>query len=160
MLRPMMLTVSLRQIRPLHGKFTFGKLYEKISFNKELISKGRFFEVNASHRSFSCEVKVEDAQRAIFDIAKVQEAAGFPNMSNFSGKEWCIISYMSLLGVGFVEAKVGVNKPELLPKEFTTVIDVAGFLLDGQEKRLAKEIDSIEKDTGRIQAPGSSSKLS
>ncbi|PWA81366.1 thylakoid lumen 15.0 kDa protein [Artemisia annua] len=51
-------------------------------------------------------------------------------------------------GVGFAEAKVGVNKPELLPKEFTTVIDVAGFLSDGQEKRLAQEIDSIEKDTG------------
>ncbi|KAI3723675.1 hypothetical protein L2E82_35431 [Cichorium intybus] len=28
-------------------------------------------------------------------------------------------------GVGFVEAKVGVKKPELLPKDFTTVIDVA-----------------------------------
>ncbi|KAF5773217.1 hypothetical protein HanXRQr2_Chr13g0586231 [Helianthus annuus] len=55
---------------------------------------------------------------------------------------------VALSGVGFAEAKVGVNKPELLPKEFTTVIDVAGFLSDGQEKRLAKEIDSIEKDTG------------
>ncbi|CAN1143125.1 Thylakoid lumenal 15.0 kDa protein 2, chloroplastic [Linum perenne] len=55
---------------------------------------------------------------------------------------------LSLSGSGFAEAKVGVNKPELLPKEFTTVIDVAGFLSDGQEKRLAQEISEIEKDTG------------
>ncbi|KAL8508775.1 hypothetical protein ACS0TY_016117 [Phlomoides rotata] len=55
---------------------------------------------------------------------------------------------LSLTGVGFAEGKVGVNKPELLPKEFTTVIDVAGFLSDGQEKRLAQEIASLEKDTG------------
>ncbi|WCJ34500.1 thylakoid lumen 15.0 kDa protein [Euphorbia peplus] len=55
---------------------------------------------------------------------------------------------LSLSGVEFAEAKVGVNKPELLPKEFTTVIDVAGFLSDGQEKRLANEISQIEKDTG------------
>nr|GMD39089.1 thylakoid lumenal 15.0 kDa protein 2, chloroplastic [Ipomoea batatas] len=55
---------------------------------------------------------------------------------------------LSLSGVGFAEGKVGVNKPEMLPKEFTTVIDVAGFLSDGQEKRLAQEIADIEKDTG------------
>lgn len=29
----------------------------------------------------------------------------------------------------------GVNRPELLPKDFTTVIDVAGFLSDGQVRR-------------------------
>ncbi|KAF8095992.1 hypothetical protein N665_0319s0011 [Sinapis alba] len=55
---------------------------------------------------------------------------------------------LSLSGVGLAEAKVGVNKPELLPKEFTSVIDVAGFLSDGQEKRIAEEISDIEKDTG------------
>ncbi|XP_022767298.1 thylakoid lumenal 15.0 kDa protein 2, chloroplastic [Durio zibethinus] len=55
---------------------------------------------------------------------------------------------LSLTGVGFAEAKVGVNKPELLPIEFTPVIDVAGFLSDGQEKRIAQEISDIEKDTG------------
>ncbi|KAK9289480.1 hypothetical protein L1049_007635 [Liquidambar formosana] len=55
---------------------------------------------------------------------------------------------LSLTGVGFAEAKVGVNKPELLPIEFTPVIDIAGFLSDGQEKRLAQEIADIEKDTG------------
>ncbi|KAK9126609.1 hypothetical protein Scep_015458 [Stephania cephalantha] len=49
---------------------------------------------------------------------------------------------------GIAEAKVGVNKPELLPKEFATVIDVAGFLSDGQEKRITKEIADLEKDTG------------
>ncbi|KAG8483916.1 hypothetical protein CXB51_023508 [Gossypium anomalum] len=59
----------------------------------------------------------------------------------------------NILGVGFAEAKVGVNKPELLPREFTPVIDVAGFLSDGQtvkpqEKRLIQEISDIEKDTG------------
>lgn len=55
---------------------------------------------------------------------------------------------MSLSGVAFGEERVGVNKPELLPDEFTTVIDVAGFLSDGQEKRLAREISDIERDTG------------
>ncbi|KAL9235907.1 hypothetical protein vseg_010633 [Gypsophila vaccaria] len=73
---------------------------------------------------------------------------------------------LSSTGVGFAEAKPGVNKPELLPKEFSTVIDVAGFLSAGQgrrrrrrsewgpdylkhpEKRLTEAIDDLEKDTG------------
>lgn len=42
----------------------------------------------------------------------------------------------------------GVNKPELLPKEFSTVIDIAGFLTDGEEKRIKMEIANLEKDTG------------
>lgn len=55
---------------------------------------------------------------------------------------------LSLSGLETADAKSGVNKPELLPSEFTTIIDVAGFLSDGQEKRLAEEISSIEKETG------------
>ncbi|OAY70643.1 Thylakoid lumenal 15.0 kDa protein 2, chloroplastic, partial [Ananas comosus] len=49
---------------------------------------------------------------------------------------------ISLSGVAAVDAKVGVNKPELLPKEFTPVIDV------GWEKRLCQEIVDLEKDSG------------
>ncbi|KAJ3679898.1 hypothetical protein LUZ60_016176 [Juncus effusus] len=55
---------------------------------------------------------------------------------------------ISLSGVQSVEALVGVNKPEMLPKEFTTVIDIAGFLSAGQEKRLIQLIEDLEKDTG------------
>ncbi|XP_077220405.1 thylakoid lumen 15.0 kDa protein isoform X2 [Tasmannia lanceolata] len=49
---------------------------------------------------------------------------------------------------GSADAKVGVNKLELLPKEFSPVIDVAGFLSAGQESRLIQEITNLEKDTG------------
>ncbi|KAJ6850550.1 thylakoid lumenal 15.0 kDa protein 2, chloroplastic [Iris pallida] len=55
---------------------------------------------------------------------------------------------IALSGHELADAKVGVNKPELLPKEFTPVIDVAGFLSAGQENRLREEITNIEKDTG------------
>eukprot|EP00892_Ulva_mutabilis_P011457 jgi/Ulvmu1/8684/UM047_0024.1 len=42
-----------------------------------------------------------------------------------------------------------VNRPDLLPKgEKTTVIDVAGFLTEGEEKRMKAQIEGIEQDTG------------
>lgn len=42
----------------------------------------------------------------------------------------------------------GVNKPELLPASYTPVIDVAGFLTDGEEARVKKIVDNLEADTG------------
>ncbi|KAG6504927.1 hypothetical protein ZIOFF_037275 [Zingiber officinale] len=51
-------------------------------------------------------------------------------------------------GVGIADAKVGVNRPEMLPKEFSPVIDVAGFLSASQERQLCQEIADLEKDTG------------
>ncbi|KAJ0028441.1 hypothetical protein Pint_35682 [Pistacia integerrima] len=65
-----------------------------------------------------------------------------------------ILNKPNFVGAGISEAKVGVNKPELLPEVFTPVIDVAGFLSDGQvwvclqERRIAQEIADLEKDTG------------
>ena len=42
----------------------------------------------------------------------------------------------------------GVNKPELLPKEFTPVLDVAGFLTEGERARLRSQAEALERDTG------------
>ena len=43
----------------------------------------------------------------------------------------------------------GVNKPVLLPKgPVTPVLDVAGFLTDGERARLRAQAEALEKDTG------------
>ncbi|CAM6085466.1 unnamed protein product [Calypogeia fissa] len=56
---------------------------------------------------------------------------------------------ISLCGVDSALARPqGVNRPELLPKDFTTVIDVAGFLSPQQESRIAQSVASIEEETG------------
>ena len=46
-----------------------------------------------------------------------------------------------------------VNRPDLLPSGTSssvprTVLDPAGFLTDGEEERLMREIASLERDTG------------
>lgn len=60
------------------------------------------------------------------------------------------IALSATLAVGSASARMeGVNKPELLPKgPVTTVIDVAGFLTDGEEARIKKEIAGLENDKG------------
>ncbi|CAL9782186.1 unnamed protein product [Musa acuminata subsp. burmannicoides] len=55
---------------------------------------------------------------------------------------------LALGGLGTANAKVGVNRPEMLPKEYSPVIDVAGFLSASQERRLCEEIADLEKETG------------
>eukprot|EP01041_Mallomonas_annulata_P005724 gene5724-11566_t len=42
----------------------------------------------------------------------------------------------------------GVNRPDLLPKEQTSVIDVSNFLSKGQEKKIIESIAALEKSTG------------
>ncbi|GMQ11107.1 hypothetical protein CsSME_00053871 [Camellia sinensis var. sinensis] len=55
-------------IRVVTGKFNLGKLYEKIGFNKEILSRGRFAELTvAKHRPFSpdeVELFAKSAQNA------------------------------------------------------------------------------------------------
>lgn len=42
----------------------------------------------------------------------------------------------------------GVNRPELLPAQYTTVIDLERFLASGEVRRLRDRIDDVEKRTG------------
>ena len=42
----------------------------------------------------------------------------------------------------------GVNKPELLPKEQTNVIDLMTYLTSGEIKKIDKQVEKLEKDTG------------
>ncbi|XP_047065190.1 thylakoid lumenal 15.0 kDa protein 2, chloroplastic-like [Lolium rigidum] len=83
---------------------------------------------------------------AVGEEAAASWAAAVPWKATVSGALALTLSISCF--VGLANAKAGVNKPELLPKEFTTVIDVAGFLSSGQENRLRQEIQDLEKDTG------------
>ncbi|PHT70959.1 Thylakoid lumenal 15.0 kDa protein 2, chloroplastic [Capsicum annuum] len=98
--------------------------------------------IKASHSHFRISIRNENLPPI---LSKISEFSSKTLNFLLSGS---LALALSLTGVGVAEGKVGVNKPELLPKEFTPVIDVAGFLSDGQEKRLAQEITDIEKDTG------------
>ncbi|OIS97933.1 PREDICTED: thylakoid lumenal 15.0 kDa protein 2, chloroplastic [Nicotiana attenuata] len=98
--------------------------------------------IKASHSHFRISVRSENSAP---QLSKISEFSSKTLNFFLSGS---LALALSFTGVGIAEAKAGVNKPELLPKEFTPVIDVAGFLSDGQEKRLAEEITDIEKVTG------------
>lgn len=67
----------------------------------------------------------------------------------------CIIPMVSgISSVFLVEGEVqaahreGVNRPELLPSQFTTVIDLEKFLATGEVRRLRQQINDLETRTG------------
>lgn len=42
----------------------------------------------------------------------------------------------------------GVNRPDLLPAEYTTIIDLERFLASGERRRLISRIENVENQTG------------
>nr|GEX39003.1 serine protease SPPA, chloroplastic [Tanacetum cinerariifolium] len=73
------LTGSIGVVR---AKFNWGKLYEKIGYNEEIISKGQFSELNASHRSFRPEEKklYAESTQAMYKVFR-DNAASSRSMS-------------------------------------------------------------------------------
>ncbi|PSC76021.1 thylakoid lumenal kDa chloroplastic [Micractinium conductrix] len=84
---------------------------------------------------------------AVRVVCSAQERSG---VLERAAKGAAAVALSALLAVGGASARLeGVNKPELLPKgEFTPVIDVAGFLTDGEERRIRQRVDDLERDTG------------
>lgn len=60
----------------------------------------------------------------------------------------CLIPQLWPLKEGLAARPEGVNRPDLLPKEFTTVIDLERFLASGEIRRLKEKIADLEKRTG------------
>ncbi|PWZ41309.1 Thylakoid lumenal protein 2, chloroplastic [Zea mays] len=94
------------------------------------------------------------AGRTSDPLAAAREAAAFwagklagavPWKAAVSGVVALAVSFTCL--VGLANARTGVNKPELLPKEFTTVIDVAGFLSSGQVGLAIKDFWQVDERT-------------
>jgi hypothetical protein len=50
--------------------------------------------------------------------------------------------------IGSAAPAQAFDNPDLLPKEFTTVVDLANQLPDGQEKKLAQTLSDFEAETG------------
>lgn len=50
--------------------------------------------------------------------------------------------------IGSATPAQAFDNPNLLPKEFTTVVDLANQLPDGQEKKLAQTLSDFEAETG------------
>eukprot|EP00878_Enallax_costatus_P003139 GHUV01003339.1.p1 GENE.GHUV01003339.1~~GHUV01003339.1.p1 ORF type:complete len:229 (+),score=24.43 GHUV01003339.1:187-873(+) len=79
--------------------------------------------------------------RILADVSDVARRAGAAAMSG-------LLTFSILTSGAACARPAGVNRPELLPKEQTPVIDVAGFLAPSEEKRIKSEVESLERDTG------------
>ncbi|KAF3786924.1 Thylakoid lumenal 15-protein 2 [Nymphaea thermarum] len=106
-----------------------------------------------------CQLSRHGATAGIFQPKQWRASLASPNPKSLFAEEnrsrligWSLAGALalglSLAGPDFADAKIGVNKPALLPKEFSPVIDVAGFLSPGQEIRLVQKIAELEKNTG------------
>lgn len=91
----------------------------------------------------------------VHSVLKRTAVASIAALSLASGRQ-CLPSRYVLYTIGnFVIVSIGVwarpegvNRPDLLPKEQTSVIDVANFLSKGQERRISEKIQQLEEKTG------------
>lgn len=56
--------------------------------------------------------------------------------------------FSSMRGRAAVARPEGVNRPDLLPPEFTSVIDLENFLARGDERRMREQLTDLEARTG------------
>eukprot|EP00903_Cladosiphon_okamuranus_P013970 g12991.t1 len=85
----------------------------------------------------------QDSEGAMTRTGALQKAAGALLGAG--------LALPALVAVAPLEAqarKAGVNRPDLLPKEQTNVIDLVSMLTKGQAKRINKQLEDLEKATG------------
>ena len=130
--------------------------------------------ITAQHAPFStnskiCNVKSKSATFApvhqsdalfqkigtAFSVAALATTLAFGGEHTFPQNKHVAVNvkffFLSLFScTGPAEARMeGVNRPDLLPSgPVTPVIDVAGFLTEGQEARIKSRAVALEKDTG------------
>uniref|UniRef100_A0A803MXI2 Peptidase S49 domain-containing protein n=1 Tax=Chenopodium quinoa TaxID=63459 RepID=A0A803MXI2_CHEQI len=101
------------------GKFNLGKLYEKIGFNKEIISRGKFAELTAAEqRSFrpeEAELFAKSAQHAYTQFRdKAAYSRSMPMEENAQGRVWTGSDAASR---GLVDALGGMGRAVAIAKQ-------------------------------------------
>ncbi|XP_020267621.1 serine protease SPPA, chloroplastic-like isoform X1 [Asparagus officinalis] len=98
------------------GKFNLGKLYERIGFNKEIISRGRYTEfLSASQRSFRPEKYAQNAYKKFRDKAAYSRSMTIDQMEEVAqGKLW---SGNDAVSNGLVDAIAGLSRAVAIAKQ-------------------------------------------